>query len=140
MDKSNFKITTHDEIDIALSAQYRLNLPIVVDESKVDKRLFERYFEKHSRDNLPHFAHKYIIFRRGFGIDHMTAFFVNAKINTIIARVWRCFMTMTGLKRIFSGKRKQDAVQPIELKIDDADHQDGLYVERIRIEKLKLRF
>ncbi|GKV46917.1 hypothetical protein SLEP1_g53876 [Rubroshorea leprosula] len=69
----------------------------------------------------------------------MTAFFVNAKINTIIARVWRCFMTMTGLRRIFLGKRKQDAVQKIELKIDDADHQDGLYVERIRIEKLKLR-
>ncbi|GKV40699.1 hypothetical protein SLEP1_g48310 [Rubroshorea leprosula] len=86
MDKSNFKITTDDEIDIALSAQYRLSLPIVVDESKVDKRLFERYFEKHSRDNLPHFADKYMIFRRGFGIDHMTAFFVNAKINTIIAR------------------------------------------------------
>ncbi|GLT76443.1 hypothetical protein SLA2020_481000 [Shorea laevis] len=138
MDKSNFKITTDDEIDIALSAQYRLNLPIVVDESKVDKRLFERYFEKHSRDNLPHFADKYIIFRRGFGIDHMTAFFVNAKVNTIIARVWRCFMTMTGLRRIFLGKRKQDAVQQIELKIDDADHQAGLYVERIRIEKLKL--
>ena len=39
MDKSNFKITTVDEIEIALSAQYRLNLPIVVDESKVCKSL-----------------------------------------------------------------------------------------------------
>jgi hypothetical protein len=35
MDKSNFRITTDDEIEVALSAQYRLNLPIVVDESKV---------------------------------------------------------------------------------------------------------
>ena len=35
MDKSNFRITTDDEIEVALSAQYRLNLPIVVDESMV---------------------------------------------------------------------------------------------------------
>ena len=35
MDKSNFKLTTDDEVEIALSGQYRLNLPIIVDESKV---------------------------------------------------------------------------------------------------------
>lgn len=36
MDKSNFKLTTDAEINIALSGQYRLNLPIIVDESKVE--------------------------------------------------------------------------------------------------------
>lgn len=42
MDKSNFKITTDEEIDVALSGQYLLNLPITVDESKVCNRiLFE---------------------------------------------------------------------------------------------------
>ena len=35
MDKSNFKITTDDEIEVARSGQYLLNLPIKVDESKV---------------------------------------------------------------------------------------------------------
>jgi len=35
MDKSNFKITSDDEIEVALSGQYLLNLPIKVDESKV---------------------------------------------------------------------------------------------------------
>lgn len=35
MDKSNFKITTDEEIDVALSGQYLLHLPITVDESKV---------------------------------------------------------------------------------------------------------
>lgn len=35
MDKSNFKIATDDEINVALAAQYRLNLPIVVNETKV---------------------------------------------------------------------------------------------------------
>lgn len=35
MNKSNFKIATDDEIDVAHSGQYLLNLPITVDESKV---------------------------------------------------------------------------------------------------------
>lgn len=35
MEKSNFKIATDEEIDVAHSGQYLLNLPITVDESKV---------------------------------------------------------------------------------------------------------
>lgn len=35
MEKSNFKITTNEEMDVAHSGQYLLNLPIKVDESKV---------------------------------------------------------------------------------------------------------
>lgn len=35
MEKSNFKITSQEEIEIALSGQYLLNLPITVDASKV---------------------------------------------------------------------------------------------------------
>lgn len=35
MEKSNFKVTSDEEIEVAHSGQYLLNLPIVVDESKV---------------------------------------------------------------------------------------------------------
>ena len=35
MEKSNFKIATDEEIDLAHAGQYLLNLPITVDESKV---------------------------------------------------------------------------------------------------------
>lgn len=35
MEQSNFKIVTDDEIEVAQSGQYLLNLPIKVDESKV---------------------------------------------------------------------------------------------------------
>ena len=35
MEKSNFKVVTDDEIEVAHSGQYLLNLPIKVDESKV---------------------------------------------------------------------------------------------------------
>lgn len=39
MDKSNFKIASDEEIDVAHSGQYLLNLPISVDESKVFTQL-----------------------------------------------------------------------------------------------------
>lgn len=35
MEKSNFKIMTDEEIEVAKSGKYLLNLPIKVDESKV---------------------------------------------------------------------------------------------------------
>jgi hypothetical protein len=35
MDKSNFKLLSDEENDVAHSGQYLLNLPIKVDESKV---------------------------------------------------------------------------------------------------------
>ncbi|KAM6549483.1 hypothetical protein CsatB_021159 [Cannabis sativa] len=97
MDKSNFKITTDDEIE-------------------------------------------YIIFRRGIGIDHNTAFFYQAKLNTIILKTWRFFLKVTGLKRLLYGKSRKhcqnDSSQPVEISIED--EQDSLYVERIRIEKINL--
>ncbi|XP_065865943.1 uncharacterized protein [Euphorbia lathyris] len=138
MDKSNFKLTTDDEINVALSAQYRLNLPIVVNETKLDKKLFTSYFRKYPQDNLPHFSDKFIIFRRGFGIDQMTAYFITQKINTIIARIWGFFLTITGLRRIFFAKRApefEDDSKKIDIQIEE---DDDLYVERIRIEKMKL--
>ncbi|KAH7577116.1 hypothetical protein JRO89_XS01G0207200 [Xanthoceras sorbifolium] len=178
MDKSNFKITSVEEIEIALSGQYRLNLPIVVDETKLDKTLLTRYFAKHPHEDLPDFANKvagryvmatiskiicrcslvllassivfsvdmlkyeYLIFRRGFGIDHMTAFFITPKINTIIWRVWRCFLKVTGIKWLIygrsGGRSKNEPETPLEISI--AAEDEGLYVERIRIEKLKFRF
>ncbi|KAJ6880225.1 hypothetical protein NC652_033539 [Populus alba x Populus x berolinensis] len=139
MEKSNFKIATDEEIEVALSAQYRLNLPIVVNENKLDKRLFTSYFAEHPQDDLPCFADKFIIFRRGFGIDHLNSYFIMPKINTIISRFWRCFLKVTGLKRLFFRKRNAhitEVPKSIEISMDNSD--EGLYVERIRIEKIKL--
>ncbi|KAH8489385.1 hypothetical protein H0E87_024848 [Populus deltoides] len=139
MEKSNFKIATDEEIEVALSAQYRLNLPIVVNENKLDKRLFTSYFAAHPQDDLPCFADKFIIFRRGFGIDHLNSYFIMPKINTIISRFWRCFLKVTGLKRLFFRKRNAhitEVPKSIEISMDNSD--EGLYVERIRIEKIKL--
>lgn len=43
MEKSNFKLVTDKEIEIAQSGQYLLNLPIIVDESKVYLFMLKAY-------------------------------------------------------------------------------------------------
>ncbi|KAG7550567.1 hypothetical protein ISN45_Aa06g013370 [Arabidopsis thaliana x Arabidopsis arenosa] len=137
MEKSNFKVITNEEIQVALSAQYRLNLPIVVNEAKLDTKLLTRFFTKFPRDDLPRFADKYIIFRRGFGIDHMKAYFFLAKIDTILVRIWNFLLTITCLKRIIYGKKNEIGLsEQIDISIET--EKDSLYIERIRIEKLKL--
>ncbi|KAF5770080.1 hypothetical protein HanXRQr2_Chr14g0655491 [Helianthus annuus] len=125
MDKSNFKICSNEEIDVAHSGQYLLNLPITVDESKIDKNLLKRYFEEHHHDNLPDFADKYVIFRRGIGIDKTSDYFIMEKVDMIISRLWAWIMR--------NDPKKDD-------EITNEEFPDDLYVERIRIENLEIRF
>ncbi|CAK9166176.1 unnamed protein product [Ilex paraguariensis] len=140
MDKSNFKMASNDEIDVALSAQYLLNLPISVDESKLDKKLLKRYFAEHPQENLPDFVDKYVIFRRGIGLDQTTDYFFLEKVDMIIARLWAWILRKTRLERVFL--RKSSAQPKKDPKKDDEvgteAQQDALYVERIRIENMEL--
>uniref|UniRef100_A0A0A9EJ81 Aminopeptidase n=1 Tax=Arundo donax TaxID=35708 RepID=A0A0A9EJ81_ARUDO len=138
MEKSNFKLLSDDEYEVAQSGQYLLNLPIKVDESKVDNKLLARYFKEHPHDNLPAFADKYIIFRRGIGIDQTTDYFFMEKVDVIISRVWRSLLRFTRIDRLFSKKQcrsKKDTKKTDEINEDD---EPDLYVERIRLEKMEL--
>ncbi|GKC79292.1 hypothetical protein Tco_1130066 [Tanacetum coccineum] len=58
LQKSNFKICSNEEIEVAQSRQYLLNLPISVDESIIDNDLLKRYFADHHHDDLLDFANK----------------------------------------------------------------------------------
>ncbi|XP_078433978.1 aminopeptidase (DUF3754) [Wolffia australiana] len=135
MEKSNFKIVTDEEIDIAQSGQYLLNLPIKVDESKLDRRLLQSYFSKHRHENLPEFADKYIIFRRGIGIDETTDFFIMEKLDIIISRLWSYLLRVTRIQkfivrkisRVSTNPKKNDGITP------DADNAD-MVIERKRLE------
>ncbi|XP_057982537.1 uncharacterized protein LOC131167713 [Malania oleifera] len=140
MEKSNFKITTDEEINVALSGQYLLNLHITVDEAKLDNKLLKKYFEKHPHEELPDFADKYIIFRRGIGMDRTTDYFFMEKVDMIIARLWALILRITGLGRVLSRKasawRKKDPKKNDEISTEA--EQEDLYVERIRIENMEL--
>ncbi|KAG4401802.1 hypothetical protein AAZX31_02G063200 [Glycine max] len=143
MKKSNFKIATQEEIDIALSGQYLLNLPITVNESKLDKVLLKKYFEAHPQDNLPDFYDKYIIFRRGIGIDRTTDYFVMEKVDMLIARFWSYMLRITRLEKFLSRREKRhhrkDPKKDDEINSELEDFQDDLY-ERIRLEKMPISF
>ncbi|KAJ8501170.1 hypothetical protein OPV22_011722 [Ensete ventricosum] len=140
MEKSNFKLVTDEEIEVAQSGQYLLNLPIKVDESKLDNKLLPRYFKKHPREDLPGFSDKYIIFRRGIGIDHTTDYFIMEKLDMIIARMWMWFLRVTRLQRLFSKKpntiSRKDTKKTDEIVVDS--EMEDLFVERIRIENMEL--
>ncbi|XP_022148122.1 uncharacterized protein LOC111016875 isoform X2 [Momordica charantia] len=140
MEKSNFKITSDEEIEVALSGQYLLNLPITVDDSKLDKVLLKKYFATHPQPHLPDFVDKYVVFRRGIGIDRTTDFFFMEKVDMLIGRFWAYLLRLTRLEKIFSrrpsrrhmgDRKKNDDIPP------DADNAD-LYVERIRLENMEL--
>ncbi|GAB2225930.1 hypothetical protein Droror1_Dr00021707 [Drosera rotundifolia] len=139
MDKSNFKIVTNEEIEVALSGKYRLNLPIKVDESKLNKRLLRRYFAQHPHENLPYFADQYIIFRRGFGMDQMSGYFITWKVDTIISRIWHGFLRLAGLKRCFSNRRRLRYTKNDEQPGGNCsdDEEDDLFVERVRIQNMR---
>ncbi|KAL1151458.1 hypothetical protein V6Z11_A09G043500 [Gossypium hirsutum] len=140
MEKSNFKIATDEEIDVAHAGQYLLNLPITVDESKIDKTLLKRYFSEHPQPNLPDFADKYIIFRRGIGIDRTTDYFFMEKVDMIIARLWAFLLRLTRLEKLLNrrsrGRNKKEPAKDDEIN-PETDSED-LYVERIRLENMDL--
>ncbi|CAL9210536.1 unnamed protein product [Musa hybrid cultivar] len=140
MEKSNFKIVSDEEIDVAHHGQYLLNLPIKVDESKLDKRLLSKYFKEHPHDNLPEFSDKYVIFRRGIGIDQTTDYFIMEKLDMIISRLWLWFLKKTRLQMLFSRRQsrkpKSDPKKTDELNPET--EEEDLYVERIRIENMEL--
>ncbi|KAK9030630.1 hypothetical protein V6N11_032051 [Hibiscus sabdariffa] len=135
MEKSNFKIVSNEEIDLATSGQYLLNLPITVDETKIDNKLLKKYFADHPQDNLPDSADKYIIFRRGIGIDRTTKFFYMEKVDVIIAYLWALLMKRTRLDKIF-GKRLGRERKKLPNKNEEINEE--LYVERVRLEKMEL--
>ncbi|CAL8141702.1 unnamed protein product [Prunus armeniaca] len=142
MEKSNFKIASNEEIEVAHSGQYLLNLPIVVDESKLDKKLLKNFFERRPQPNLPDFCDKYIIFRRGVGLDQTTDYFFMEKVDMIIARFWAYLLRITKvgklLSRRSSGEPKTDPKKNEEISSEADGEDEDLHVERIRLENMEL--
>ncbi|KAL6994534.1 hypothetical protein U1Q18_012636 [Sarracenia purpurea var. burkii] len=138
MDKSNFKIATDEEIDVAQSGQYLLHLPITVDESKLDKKLLKRYFADHPYENIPDSSDKYVIFRRGIGLDRTTDYFFMEKVDMLITRFWSWILRKTRLERVFSrnlsAKHKKDPKNDDEISAET--EEDHFYVERVRLENM----
>ncbi|XP_023528252.1 uncharacterized protein LOC111791222 isoform X2 [Cucurbita pepo subsp. pepo] len=85
---------------------------------------------------------QYIIFRRGIGIDQMNDHFYRTKVNAIIKRIWMFFLNILGLKRLLfeASRSHQSQVFSKQIDISTDSDDDGLYVERIRVENMSLGF
>jgi hypothetical protein len=107
---------------------------------QLDNKLLSKYFKEHHHDNLPEFSDKYVIFRRGIGLDRTSNFFFMEKVDMIIARAWRWFLEKTRLQKLFSRKKsvrpKTDSKKNDDLVGEEEDKE--LYVERIRLETMNL--
>ncbi|CAH8338141.1 unnamed protein product, partial [Eruca vesicaria subsp. sativa] len=126
MDKSNFKITTDDEIEL-------------------DKKLLKRYFEKHPHENLPDFSDNYVIFRRGIGMDKTTDFFFHGEIRCDHFTYFGMFHENQLIHRLdklranrSSRHQKKDPKKDDETNPEEDD--EDLYVERICFENTRLSF
>ncbi|KAL4577066.1 hypothetical protein LXL04_013167 [Taraxacum kok-saghyz] len=132
MEKSNFKICTNEEIAVAQSGKYLLNLPITVDESKIDKDLLKRYFADHHHDNLPDFADK---------VQGYISLFDFPYKNYVLSYCILCIILQILIGKLFSRKSSSTRVMS-DLKKDDEitndEFPDDLYVERVRIENLNI--
>ncbi|WOK97477.1 hypothetical protein Cni_G06185 [Canna indica] len=139
MEKSNFKLATNEEIKLALSAQYLLNLKIEADESKLDKNLLSIYFEEPPHAKVPGFSNM-LIFHRGRGIDHTKDYFYMEKLNLIIAHAWTQFLRVSGLQGFLSTRQNMISNKDTEKTNDISNdpEKEGLVFKRVRIEKMKL--
>lgn len=138
MEKCNFRLLSDEEADIARSGKYLLNLPISVNESQLDSRLLTNFFRENPHENLPQFANKYIIFRRGVGIDRTSDYFIMEKVDMLLSRAWDWLIQLTGLRKIFtkklSGTNSKESTR-MHGEVGNPSDED-LFIERIRIENM----
>lgn len=105
MQQANFKLLSQRDIDFASRDEYLFNLPVQIDWSKLDDKLLSGYFRERqlpARIELPEFAQRILIFRRGVGIDQSHGFHFLPKIDAIVTRV------LDGCIGLFHRGRPQD--------------------------------
>eukprot|EP00271_Cylindrocystis_brebissonii_P000332 TRINITY_DN10442_c0_g1_i1.p1 TRINITY_DN10442_c0_g1~~TRINITY_DN10442_c0_g1_i1.p1 ORF type:complete len:595 (-),score=136.72 TRINITY_DN10442_c0_g1_i1:593-2275(-) len=135
MDKSNYKMMTDKEYNIALDGSYLLSLPIKVDKTKLESGLFSRFFAEYHQKEKPSFGEQYITFRRGVGIDQVTQMFYLEKVDMILTWMWDCCLWLVCLKKRTSWEPRVNDTRGPD---DSQDPAHVLLVERIHLEQMKL--
>lgn len=130
--KSNFKLLSDAEVQVALQGTYLLGVPVKVDMNKLDVGLFSRFMAKHPLRDPPKFAKEYLIFRRGVGVDSTKGYFIFEKINLLLGALWRVVLWLICVRP----EKKEPIVQDIRRGKEDK----GLEFKRVRLENLDLSF
>ncbi|KAJ3678214.1 hypothetical protein LUZ60_002017 [Juncus effusus] len=124
-------------VEHVIRAWYLIDFDIMM----IDKTLFSKYFEQNRVENLPEFHDKFIIFRRGIGIDKTNDFFYMAKLDLIITRLWSWFLKKTRFEKILPRKSPPE-LNNNSKKIEQKPKTNCQYisVERIRLESTTTSF
>lgn len=116
LEKSNYKLLSQNEFDIATTGKYLLNLPITVNKKQLDSELLGEYFQRHpppAGEVLPEFSSYFVVFRRGVGIHQTKDLFINEKIDVLISRFFNGLLSLIGLKK----KSRESAVEAVALAL-----------------------
>eukprot|EP00899_Mesostigma_viride_P011029 jgi/Mesvir1/19928/Mv13196-RA.1 len=109
LEKSNFRLISQEELDVAQAGHYLINLPITVDHDRIDKELLARYFERYPKFDRPAITDEFLIFRRGLGIDKATDFFFMQKVDSMLQAMFgRLLRTGKACLSSILKDRKQD--------------------------------
>ncbi len=92
MEKANFRLLSQQDVDFANQEEYLFNLPVQVDWDKLDTQLLGRFLNDRQMTtgtDVPVFAHRILIFRRGVGIDRSHGYHFLPKIDAMVTRCLR---------------------------------------------------
>eukprot|EP00898_Chlorokybus_atmophyticus_P008533 jgi/Chlat1/8681/Chrsp88S00667 len=150
MNKCNFKLVTNDTIAVAQDTKYLLQFPVEPDVTKIDDKMLSSFWQNNPElsSDRPQFSDRFLMFRRGVGIDRTTDMFIMDKLNTIVARA---FANALKLLRGVMVQTKSGAhiVPPPDVSQlparqglqapagTGADDDENIVVERVRVENMQ---
>ena len=103
MEKGNFTALNQEDYDVADEEDFLFNLPVKIDLDKLDNELLPRYFDTHPdlcqryfEGELPEFARRVMIFRRGVGVEQFRGFLFLQKFDVLIDRFLTWLFALPG--------------------------------------------
>lgn len=140
--KSDFQILSDTEYEIATSGQYMLDLPIEVDQSKLDKKLISKYFSEHVSGGVPKYSTQYVIFRRGVGVDSFEGLFINEKMDMLLGRLWKQLLVLLRIEKPTPPAAKPKSVsicKKLDVSEPDVQPEEVQRIERSNIQSMELK-
>ncbi|GAQ86203.1 hypothetical protein KFL_002750210 [Klebsormidium nitens] len=150
-EKSNFKLLSDAEYEVAQKGEYLLNLPIEVDLKRLDTQLLSNFFaSENTKQTLPSYSRHYLLFRRGIDKDQTSGLFIMEKINLLIGYllVWLLQpfkFVWNRIRRAEKESKKAESSRTNQAQLDRAadnslHDRESMYVERVRLENMQISF
>eukprot|EP00123_Amoebidium_parasiticum_P018129 comp24114_c1_seq1/m.43630 comp24114_c1_seq1/g.43630 ORF comp24114_c1_seq1/g.43630 comp24114_c1_seq1/m.43630 type:complete len:750 (-) comp24114_c1_seq1:52-2301(-) len=120
--KANYKLLEEDDYVLATSQNYKLQMEIALDRTKLDNTLFDRWFSNPANENVEraNVTDFMLIFHRGVGVDQTTDIFMEEKLNIMLSRWWSALKKAVAKVR-GATQRKPSAAPPSSATMSDQE-------------------